>query len=272
MEQPTLPAAPPRHRRATPRHRRATPRHRRHRRRDHGTGGRHDDTRRHRRGDLGTCGRHDGSARRGGGQGHRLRRVCGWIGRRRHQLAPGQDRLHQSAGRLDRRHRHERRRRRHRCQVHQRRGRWDWRPPDRGGAVLHRRHRRGRPAVRTAVRQRRRDRRRRDGPDGDRDRVVLRGDRRREAGDRRRVGQPRRHAAGQRGGPVRRRAVHPGAVRDVRRGRLGRDVSGAGLSGRCRSGRRRRRTGFGVRDSRHPDQRRALPAQRARPHSPVARR
>ena len=76
----------------------------------------------------------------------------------------------------------------------------------------------------------------------------------------------------ERGGPVRRRAVHPGAVRDVRRGRLGRDVSGVGVSGRCRSGRRRRRTGIGVRDPRHPDQRRALPAQRTRPHGSVARR
>ena len=49
------------------------------------------------------------------------------------------------------------------------------------------------------------------------------------------------------GGPVRRRAVHPGAVRDVRRGHAGRHVGGARLSGRRRPGRRRGRTGIGLR-------------------------
>ena len=39
-----------------------------------------------------------------------------------------------------------------------------------------------------------------------------------EAGHPRRVGQSRRHATGDGRGPVRRREVHPGAVRDVRRG------------------------------------------------------
>ena len=74
-------------------------------------------------------------------------------------------------------------------------------------------------------------------PDVHRDRVVLRRAGRLEAGDPRRVGQPGRHGAGDGRRALRRRQVHPRAVRDVRPRHAGHDVGGADLSRRRRPGR-----------------------------------
>ena len=107
-----------------------------------------------------------------------------------------------------------------------------------------------RPAVRPAVRQRRlASSPSSTGPTfiGTESFYAALGD---QAGRLRRVGQRRRHRPGERRRPVRRRQVHPGAVRDVRPRHAEGQVGGARLSGRRRPGRRRRRAGVRLRGGR----------------------
>ena len=204
------------------------------------------------------------------GQGHRLPRLRGWTGWCRLGRSDP-DRLHQPGRRVDRRQRRSRRRCRLRRPVHQRAGRRHRRPPDRDRPVLHRQRRGRGPAVRPGVRQRRLDRRCHQRSDGHGHAVVLRRARRVQAGGPRRVGEPGRHHPAERRRAQRRCGVHPRPVRLVRRRRARRRVGGADLLGgdavRCR-----RRAGVGVRDPRHPDRGRAVPAEHARPHRPAARR
>ena len=212
----------------------------------------------------------DHRAARGRRQGHRLPRLRGWSGRARLGRSDP-NRLHQPGWRVDRRQLHARRWGRLRRPVHQRAGRRHRRSTNRDRPVLHRQRRRRGPAVRPGVRQRRLDRRRHQRSDGHRHAVVLCGAGRVQAGGPRRVGESGRHHPAKCRRPQWRCGLHPRPVRHVRQRGARRRIGGADLLGGDPV-RRRRRAGVGVRGAGHSDRGRAVLAEHARPHRPVARR
>ena len=149
--------------------------------------------------------RHDRA--RGRGQGHRLRRVRGWLGAADTSLEPVKvGYFNQQGGQVEVSNTNVTGVEIAVKYINEEAG-WHRRPAARDRDVLRRQRRRGRPAVRAAVRQRRLDRRRPLRADVHRYRVVLLRAGRLQAGGARRVGERGGHRPGHRGRPLRRRST-----------------------------------------------------------------